>query len=104
MLDLALDVGDPVTGIACVRRAGEVLGDGTELYDEVARQVFRPTFASLFAPEPDKGGFVAAHDDAGVRATHKKTTRVSIQRGAHLRSPLHIEIIETYIIYVLTCQ
>ena len=68
MLDAALDVVDPPAGIALVPGAVEVLGGGPELHDEVAGQVLRLGLAPFLAPQADQGGFIAAHDDPGVRA------------------------------------
>src|SRR5208282_1281125 len=67
MLDVPLDVADDLTGIELVPAPVEVLGDSSELHDEVAGEVLRYGFAALFAPEPQECGFIVAHDDPGVR-------------------------------------
>ena len=67
MLDAALDVGDAPARVALVPGPVEVLGRSPELDNEVARQVFRFSLAALFAPQTDQGGFIAAHDDPGIR-------------------------------------
>jgi hypothetical protein len=68
-----LHVADLVAGVALVPGAVEVLGSLPELHDEVSGQVLRLCLAPFFAPQPNKGGLVAAHDDPGVRATDEET-------------------------------
>ena len=68
VLDSALDVGDPPAGIALVPGSVELLGRRSKLHDEISGQVLRLGLASFLAPEADKGRFVAAHDDSGIRA------------------------------------
>ena len=63
-----LHVADLPAGIALVPGAIEVLGCRPELHDEVAGQVLRLGLAAFLAPQADQGGFIAAHDDPGVRA------------------------------------
>ena len=71
MLDAALHVTDLPAGIALVPGAVEVLGRRPELHDEIAGEVLRLGLAPFLAPEADQGGFVAAHDDPGIRAADK---------------------------------
>ena len=71
MPDPALDVFDCLAGIALVPVPIEGLGHEAELDDQVARQVLRLGLAAFLAPEAEEGGFVAAHDDAGVGAADK---------------------------------
>ena len=73
MLDPTLGIGDVPAGIALVPGAVELLSGPPELHDEVSRQVLRLGLASFLTPEPDQGGFIGAHDDAGVRAPYKGT-------------------------------
>ncbi len=68
MLDLTLNVGDTAARIALVPGAIELLGDGPELHDQVAGQVLRLGLAPFLLPEANKGRFVIAHNDPGVRA------------------------------------
>ena len=68
MEDLPLHLGDDLAGIALVPVPIEVLGDHPELDDQIAGQVLRFDLAALFAPKPEQGGLVVAHDDPGVRA------------------------------------
>ena len=63
---------DAPAGIALVPGAVELLGGGPELHDEVAGQVLRLGLAPLLAPKADQGGFIAAHDDPGVRAADER--------------------------------
>jgi hypothetical protein len=72
MLDMALDVGDASTSIALIPGAIELLGGGPELYDQVAGKVLRVSLTTLLAPEPNQSGFIAAHEDAGVRAADER--------------------------------
>jgi hypothetical protein len=65
---VALDARDPVTGVKLVPAAIEVLGDQAELDDQDPREVGWSLLAALFAPEPQEGLLVLAHDDPGVRA------------------------------------
>jgi hypothetical protein len=74
MPDPALDVADLPAGVALVPMPVEGFGHLTKLDDEVAGQVLRRGLAPFLAPEPDQGGFVVAHDDAGVRASYKGTS------------------------------
>ena len=67
-----LDAFDCLPGIAFVPMAVEGLGHKAELDDEVAGQVLRLGLAPFLAPEADQGGFVAAHDDLGIRAADKR--------------------------------
>jgi hypothetical protein len=73
MPDSALHVADLPTGVAFIPGAIELLGCSPELHDKVAREVLRLGLAPFFAPEPDQGGFVGAHDDPCVRAAHEET-------------------------------
>ena len=68
MPDPTLHVADLLSGIALVPGAIELLGCSPELHDEVAGQVLRLSLAPFLPPEADKGRFVIAHDDPGVRA------------------------------------
>jgi hypothetical protein len=57
--------------IAFVPKPVEVLRRPAKLDDEVARQVLRLDFASLFVPEPEEGGLVISHDGSGVRTAYE---------------------------------
>jgi hypothetical protein len=70
MTDSLLDVGDHLPGIDLVPAPIEVLGRKPELDHEIARQVLRFNLTALFAPEPDQGGFIVAHDDPSIRAAN----------------------------------
>ena len=63
-----LDVLDGLPRVALVPAPVQILGGLAELDDEIAGQVLRLGLAALFAPEAQQGGFVVAHDDAGVGA------------------------------------
>src|SRR5260370_4258459 len=68
MVDLTVNVGDTGARIALGPGGIELLGDGPELHDQVAGQVLRLGLAPFLLPEANKGRFVIAHDDPGVRA------------------------------------
>jgi hypothetical protein len=72
MPDLALRVPDLPAGVALMPGAIELLGRGSELYDEVAGQVLRLDLAPFLAPQADQGCFIAAHDDPRVRAANER--------------------------------
>ena len=55
-------------------------GHQAELDDEVAGQVLRLDLASFLPPEPEQGGFVAAHDDPGVGAADEGGAALGILR------------------------
>ena len=68
MPDVALNVTNLPAGVALVPGAVELLGDASELHDQVAGQVLRLGLAPLLPPQADQGGFVVSHDDPGVGA------------------------------------
>ena len=74
MVDTFLNIRDDLPGIGFVPAPIEVLGDNSELNDEVAGQVLRLDLAALFAPKPQEGGIVVAHDDPGVRTSYKRAS------------------------------
>jgi hypothetical protein len=67
-LDPTLNVFDCLAGITLVPASVEILGGLAELDDQVAGEVLGLGLATLFPPEAEQGGFVVAHDDAGVGA------------------------------------
>src|SRR6478672_9575913 len=71
VLDQTLDISDGSASVALIPASVEVLGDLSELHDEVAGEVLRADFSPLLAPEPNKGCLVVAHDDPGVGAADK---------------------------------
>src|SRR5262249_34110343 len=74
MLDVALHVPDLAAGIMLEPEAIELFRGPSELHDEVVREILRLGLAPFLAPKADQGGFIAAHDDAGVRAANKSAT------------------------------
>jgi hypothetical protein len=83
MADLPLDVCKYLTGIGLVPAPIEVLRRHAKLDDEVTGEVLGLDLAPLFLPEPEKGSFVIAHDDPGVRAADEISafSRFSRSRG-----------------------
>ena len=71
MADPALNPGEDLTGIAFEPVAVKGFGNQPKLDDEVAGQILGFGFAALFPPQADQGGFVVAHNDAGVRAANE---------------------------------
>ena len=63
-----LPMADPMAGLTLVPGAVEFLGHEPELDNELAGQIRRLGLAALLLPQPDQGGLVTAHDDAGVGA------------------------------------
>jgi hypothetical protein len=49
----------------------KLLGSETKLDDQIGRQVLRLDLAAFLRPKAEEGGFVIAHDDAGVRAANE---------------------------------
>src|SRR6516162_4344921 len=90
MLHAALDIGDTPAGVALVPGAIELLGRGSKLHDEVTGQVLRLGLPTLLAPESDQGRFVAAYDDAGVRAADEEAT---IQSMLYLLAKWHCSLL-----------
>jgi hypothetical protein len=68
MLDSLLHVVDGMTGVSLIPAAVELLGDGTQLDDQVVGKIFRLKLAALLPPKPDEIGFVLAHDHPRIRA------------------------------------
>jgi hypothetical protein len=50
MLNPPLDVLDGMAGVALIPAPIEILSNGTELHDQVVREVFRFGLAALLAP------------------------------------------------------
>ena len=84
MEDLALDVGDDLTGIGLVPAPVKVFGDDPELDDEVAGQVLRLDLAAFFPPQPQQGGLIVAHNDPRVRAADEVAASSRIQPSLEL--------------------
>jgi hypothetical protein len=63
-----------------------------ELDDEVAGEVRRFGFAPFLAPQAYQGGFIVAHDDAGVGAADEAPPTDGLAKsqfnGCHLNVPL----------------
>jgi hypothetical protein len=73
MPDVALDIRKHLAGIVLILASVQVLGRNAKLDDEIAGKVFGLDFAAFFPPEPEKGGFVIAHNDPGVRSPDEIT-------------------------------
>jgi hypothetical protein len=69
-----LDAFDGLPGIAFEPMPVEGFSHQPELDDEVAGQVLRLGLPPFLAPQADEGGFIGAHDDAGVRAADESPT------------------------------
>ena len=65
--------------------AVEGFGDHPELDDEVAGEVLRLDLAALFPPQAEQRGLVIAHNDPGIRAAYKPSSRSA---SRHRASPL----------------
>ena len=80
MANSALDIRKGLTGIALEPVPIEGLGHDPKLDNEVSGEVLGLDFAPLFAPEPDKSGFVLAHDYAGVGAADETFSRMRVRQ------------------------
>src|SRR5439155_17964088 len=82
VLNPQLDILDSVAGIELVPLSIEGFGHAAELDNEVAGKVLRVEFAAFLAPQTQQGSFIAAHDNARVRAADESTTtKVFARRG-----------------------
>jgi hypothetical protein len=70
---LALNVGNHLPSIGLIPAAIELLGRESQLDYEIAGQVLRLDLTPLLTPKLNKGRFIVAHDDPGVRATDEIT-------------------------------
>jgi hypothetical protein len=68
-----LDIADLSASVALIPGAIDLLGCSSELHDEVPREVLQLGLAPFFAPEPNQGGFIVAHDDPCVLAADEET-------------------------------
>jgi hypothetical protein len=66
MSDPPLHVCEHLTGIGLIPTPVQDLSGKPKLDDEIAREVLGLDFAAFFAPEPEEGGFIVAHNDPGV--------------------------------------
>ncbi len=73
MAHLLLDVGDELAGVCLVPAPVQLLGDKAELHREVSGEVLGLDLAALLLPQPDQGGLIITHDDAGIRAADEVT-------------------------------
>jgi hypothetical protein len=74
-----LSVLHALAGVQLEPMAIELLGGDAELDDEVGREVLRLDLAAFLLPEPDKRGFIVAHDDSRVSAANKPPAAVREQ-------------------------
>src|SRR5581483_1676981 len=72
--DVALDVGEDLTGVGLVPTPVECFGDEAKLNDGVAGEVFWFDFTAFFSPKLGHRFLVITHDDAGSGATDEVTT------------------------------
>ena len=70
---MAQDVPHPPASVALIPGSIEVLGDASELHDQVAGQVLRLRLAPFLPPQPDQGGLVRPHDGPRIRAAEERT-------------------------------
>ena len=75
---MALDIRHHLAGVGLIPMPIEGLGHDPELDNEVPRQVLRLGLAPFLPPEPEEGGFVALHNDPGIRAADKALPRSGI--------------------------
>ena len=82
MLNPLLHVLDGVAGVALVPASVEILGNGTELHDQVVREVFRFDLAALLPPQPNEIGFVIAQNHASIGSANE---RAAVNYPRHVR-------------------
>ena len=58
-------------GVALIPAPVELLGDGSELDDQIVGEILRLDLAALLPPQPHQRGLIIAHDDPSIRATDK---------------------------------
>jgi hypothetical protein len=71
--EFGLNIGKNLTGIGLIPASVQVLSRNAKLDDQIARQVLGRDLAALLPPQAEKGGFIVAHDDAGIRAADEIT-------------------------------
>jgi hypothetical protein len=69
MHDATLDVFNASAGVSLVPEPIKLFGRDPELDDEIVGEVLWFNLAPLFPPEPEQGGFIAAHDYTCIRST-----------------------------------
>ncbi len=84
---MALDIAEDLASVAFEPVSVEEFGDHTELDDEIAGEVLRLQLAAFFPPKPQERILIIAHDDPGVRAAYKASSR---SVSCHRASPLFI--------------
>ena len=87
-----LDAFDRLPGVALEPMPVEGFSHEPELDDEVAGQVLRLGLAPFLAPQAHQGGFIVAHDDAGVGAADEAAPADGLAKsyfnGCHLHPSL----------------
>jgi hypothetical protein len=79
MADARLSVSNGLTCVALVPTAVELLRDGTELNNKIARKILTLDLAAFFAPETDEIFFMITHDDTGIRSANEIPAIVAIE-------------------------
>jgi hypothetical protein len=102
MMDFTLDVDDQLARIGLIPAPIQVFCRKTELDNEIARQVLRFDLTALFAPKPDQGGFVVAHDDPGIRAANEGAPVYSVE--SRLWQTFLHGILNAILLYHQLCQ
>jgi hypothetical protein len=90
VLDPPLDILDDLAGVSLVPAPVEVLRDRPELDGQVVRKILWVGLPAFLAPQTQQAGFVAAHDDAGIRAADEPTAIPTFQLAQHSRLPLYV--------------
>jgi hypothetical protein len=71
VLDPPLHILDGTARVTLVPAPVQVLGNRTELDDQVFRKILRLDLAALFPPKPNQLILIVAHNDSGVRTAYK---------------------------------
>ena len=87
MADLLLDIDKHLTGVGLVPAPVHLLGRKTEQDEEIAGEVLGLDFAAFFAPKPQDGSFMVAHNNSGVGPADEVAT---LDRFSSLRKSLNV--------------
>jgi len=74
----SLDVGEHLASIGLIPAPVQVLSRNAKLDDEIAGEILRLDFAPLFAPKPEEGGFILAHNYPRIGAADEIPTRFGL--------------------------
>jgi hypothetical protein len=83
VLNPPLHILNGVPGVALIPAPVEFFGNGTQLDNEIIREVLGHDLAALLAPEPNEASFIIAHNYPGIR-TANESIPINQLRHEHL--------------------